>query len=282
MFFFWLIQGIISDSTYFSLSSKIGTFNYCSKTAETVEIYPPINQRFLFVINRVSPKTQISVSSPPTSPSVILNISKPALHFPDGNAKVLFKMDNATCFSVSYAAFPETTCVSGIKVITESNYQVRLNTSKHPTDECIFYCPADDNLVYNISDTYLNTEKITVFHEIVDGVAYETLRGNGVSSISVPSKKPWLIRLETKASCTDVGIGANLNLKSNPLHQDAVLFIGYPYYVASPTVGTLESSWIIPILGSVSPFLLLASWIYTMKHLYSKDPVEGTVHLKDK
>lgn len=183
---------------------------------------------------------------------------------------------------IAYLAVDENKCHSGLSVTTQHSFVFDPSVSQN-SEFCLLYAPATPNLRFNVLKATMDDrfDSLTIFHEKVNDIwydRYETIENpSGWSAIS---ERPWFLKFSVvryKGNENSASVVVHLNSTEMKVENE-LIYTEVPQLVASSALEIVTSHEIlIPIIGCVTPTLLLLSWVYAFWRLNRKRPIEEVV-----
>lgn len=152
-------------------------------------------------------------------------------------------------------------------VIRNDHFETNV-TLPHNTEVCYIYCPKGQYLRYNMKQSKVDThfDSITIYRDSSNNAwydRYETI--TSPSGWSAISNKPWLIRFK---GSTGSFLSFELKAVVDKTQPGILTENEIPQEVYSYQFADIKSNIAIPIIGCVTPCLLIASWIYAYCKLF--------------
>ena len=183
---------------------------------------------------------------------------------------------------IAYLAVDENRCQTDLLVTTQHSFVFNPSVSQN-SEFCLLYAPATPNLRFNVLKATMDDrfDSLTIFHEKVNDIwydRYETIENpSGWSAIS---DRPWFLKFSVvryKGNENSAAVVVHLNSTESEVENERV-YTEVPQLVASSALEIVTSHEIlVPIIGCVTPTLLLLSWIYAFWRLNRKKPIEQVV-----
>jgi len=258
-----------SVSVTYNLQDAINNIKYCATENTVLTLVAANRVNFLIVMNSKSAGASVKYASPVGSTPVMWNYSNPAIQSPTGNLEIISELTAGHCVSFAYIGIAQSACLSGLHVYVNSTFERNMTANQKLIDECVFFAPPSNQIRYNFPQCNLGSNSITVFHEQMDGIPYDTITGTSNPGWSSFSSRPWLFRLQTKAVVDD-GF-AVINGISSQVDSNIVFYVGEPLVLKAPQAGVLNHNYLIPIIGCTPALILVLSWIYGYKKIVSKE-----------
>ena len=246
----------------------INQTQFCATKKSKVNFVTPFRYQFLMVITELSPNSKAFYASPVGSNPIPVNLSQPAFFAPNGNLEIIAELEPFDCITIAYSSITQSACLTKLYVIVNETFSYLVNASQPLSDECIFFAAPAKSLIYNIPQCNLGNDSITVFHEQMNSISFDTHTGNNIPGWSTTSKRPWMFRLTTKGTVDDGYALLVGNSSGNSIN--IIPFFGEPIKLKIPPPGIFRNNYLIPIIGIIPTLFLIFAWLYAYSKLLKK------------
>jgi hypothetical protein len=214
----------------------------------------------------------------PTAENLIINAS------PRHN--VVIEAEGKGLVQMAYVILSEDQCSSGVELVTNrtftwSVWQQRIEAS---FEKCLLFSPASRYLRYNVRLSQMdNRFDCVTIHQTRVGSRwydrYETMENP--SGWSSGSDVPWFFKFTVKRENGIVGkdVSLEIDMTSDTMEfrdmiETSILGVKAPKIDPGDEGKVIfRAEWVIPVVGCIAPSLLLVSWIFAFRNLYSKPVV---------